>query len=169
MGIKSRESRKKNRRWSFCITTQDKGFHIPVVCFGTKVKATQVAERIKQDYGQIETLAGRDFNVELIAHETVSHETQQQFDGLEFEGRILTKVCELVFDDYLSAKGKHEGTSAEEESEDDKRKAIGMYVVRAKELLMKEYYPEGATAIEDSLEREREQLSEVADGPTESQ
>jgi hypothetical protein len=152
MGIKSKESKRKARRWSFAISTEDKGFHIPVTCFGTSAKANSIAERIKSDYSSVEVLKDKTFQVNKIPHETISEATQQQFDGLEFEGRLLTKVVELIYDNLVEVNG------TKDFSDEAKRTAIGKYVIEAKKILMAEYYPEGASIIEDSIELEEEAL-----------
>jgi hypothetical protein len=154
MSIKSKDSKRKARRWSFAISTEDKGFHIPVLCFGTSAKADQIAARIKEDYSNVESLKGKTFNVNKIPHETISLAAQQQFDGLEFEGRLLTKVVELIYDDLAKT------FFDQAPNNEDKRTAIGKYVVEAKKILMVEYYPEGASAITDSIEREEATLEE---------
>jgi hypothetical protein len=146
MSIKSRDSKKKSRRWSYAIICEDKGFHIPVVAFGPLKKAKEISERIKTDYSAVDSLKGKVFEVKAIPHETVSVITQQQFDGLEFELKLITKSLDLVIQDKDNTL-----------SDLDRRELIGKYVVKAKAELLKEYYPDGAgTAIESSIEKELE-------------
>lgn len=103
--LKSKESRQKQRRWTFIAEVTVPGAEIAqrldttTVCFGNSATAHLDAEEIKQQLLGLKHLENATVQVIPVPHETVSLKTIAQIEGNHQMAMVLDYALELCFDD----------------------------------------------------------------------
>jgi hypothetical protein len=96
MSLKSKGSKQKLRRWSFIAHLKleaagERAFKMPGFVFGNSAEARNTADELKKKF-----LDGEDkfdaVEIECVAHETVSIDTQRQLLGLNDQVNLMTKT-----------------------------------------------------------------------------
>jgi hypothetical protein len=108
--IKSKDSRRKLRRWGFVATItrpggNAAGQNMPGVMYGDHVEAKAVAERLKDAFTAKNPDAQTTVTVEPVPYETVSIETKRQFEGLNDQASLIAKAAFILAEKYRLSVG----------------------------------------------------------------
>ncbi len=105
--VKSKDSRRKLRRWGFAATfnksSNSVGKNMPGVVYGDYSEAVAVADRLKATFiGE-----NKDLEVEItpVPFETVSLETKLQFEGLNDQAGLIAKAVFILAEKYRLSLG----------------------------------------------------------------
>lgn len=105
--IKSKDSRRKLRRWGFVATIIREGnavgHNMPGVMYGDFVEAKAVAERLKGTF--TEKNPTLEVKIEPVPYETVSIETKRQFEGLNDQASLIAKAAFILGEKYRLSVG----------------------------------------------------------------
>jgi hypothetical protein len=122
VSLKTKESRRKIRRWSFqaVLTTgpnETKPLRLEQVSFGTHKQALQLSKEIEQQLRtEVPMFKAADLKVLPIEHETISLVTLQQVKGYKDMSMILDLALELAI------QGSTEGYNPFDESAENREK-----------------------------------------------
>lgn len=136
--IKSKDSRRKLRRWGFAatITRPDGnavGQNMPGVVYGDHSEAVAVAERLKKAFS--EKSPEVTVKIQPIPYETVSIETKRQFEGLNDQASLIAKAAFILAEKYRLSVGVIDRDVAQfvNEAIEEARKSLFTRLERATE------------------------------------